>query len=52
MNLLTPDQRNVLHHADIETGKIVSTWTFKKDGVELNMEVRGGGRVCTAVLLC
>ena len=37
MNLLTPENRNQLHHADIETGKIVSTWTFHKDGVEIPM---------------
>ncbi|GFR50260.1 hypothetical protein Agub_g12446 [Astrephomene gubernaculifera] len=35
MNLLTPDNRNVLHHADIETGKIVNTFTFNKDSVDI-----------------
>ncbi|KAL6753084.1 VID27 cytoplasmic protein-domain-containing protein [Haematococcus lacustris] len=38
MNLLTPDNPNKLMHADIETGKVVSTWSFKKDGVEINMK--------------
>ncbi|KXZ52553.1 hypothetical protein GPECTOR_9g597 [Gonium pectorale] len=35
MNLLTPENRNVLHHADIEVGKIVSTFSFQKDDVEI-----------------
>lgn len=30
MNLLTPEHPNMLHHADIETQKIVSTWQFQK----------------------
>eukprot|EP00197_Chlamydomonas_leiostraca_P013127 CAMPEP_0202869760 /NCGR_PEP_ID=MMETSP1391-20130828/12913_1 /ASSEMBLY_ACC=CAM_ASM_000867 /TAXON_ID=1034604 /ORGANISM="Chlamydomonas leiostraca, Strain SAG 11-49" /LENGTH=578 /DNA_ID=CAMNT_0049550119 /DNA_START=147 /DNA_END=1883 /DNA_ORIENTATION=+ len=38
MNLLGgPETPNTLHHADIETGKIVSTWTFQKDNVEIPM---------------
>lgn len=32
MNLITPDNPNLIHHADIETGKIVSTFTFQKVG--------------------
>mmetsp|Transcript_1482 Transcript_1482/g.3251 ORF Transcript_1482/g.3251 Transcript_1482/m.3251 type:complete len:563 (-) Transcript_1482:307-1995(-) len=35
MNLLTPDNTNALHHADVETGKIVSTWKFQKDTVDV-----------------
>lgn len=35
MNLLTPDNRSVLHHADIEAGKIVSTFNFRKDSVDV-----------------
>lgn len=35
MNILTPENRNALHHADIETGKVVSTFTFQKDSVEI-----------------
>ncbi|KAG2485820.1 hypothetical protein HYH03_015530 [Edaphochlamys debaryana] len=35
MNLLTPDNRNILHHADIETGKVVSTFKFTKDEAEI-----------------
>lgn len=32
MNLLTPEAPHLVHHADIETGKIVSTWSFQKVG--------------------
>ncbi len=35
MNLLTPDNRSALHHADIEVGKIVSTYKFQKDEAEV-----------------
>lgn len=35
MNLLTPDHPNLLHHADVETGKIVSTFKFQKDTVDI-----------------
>ncbi|GLI63206.1 hypothetical protein VaNZ11_006105 [Volvox africanus] len=35
MNLLTPDNPNVLHHADIEVGKVVSTFAFQKDRVDV-----------------
>ncbi|GLC40409.1 hypothetical protein PLESTM_001059600 [Pleodorina starrii] len=35
MNLLTPENRNILHHADIEVGKIVSTFNFQKDSVDI-----------------
>eukprot|EP00798_Chlamydomonas_sp_ICE-L_P031953 gene31953-33737_t len=37
MNLLTEGDRNKLHQADIETGKIISTWTFAKDEVKISM---------------
>eukprot|EP00200_Dunaliella_tertiolecta_P009141 CAMPEP_0202380178 /NCGR_PEP_ID=MMETSP1127-20130417/27502_1 /ASSEMBLY_ACC=CAM_ASM_000462 /TAXON_ID=3047 /ORGANISM="Dunaliella tertiolecta, Strain CCMP1320" /LENGTH=600 /DNA_ID=CAMNT_0048978833 /DNA_START=71 /DNA_END=1873 /DNA_ORIENTATION=+ len=37
MNLLTPDNPNYLYQADIETQKIVSTWNFNKDGVDIPM---------------
>ena len=35
MNMLTPDNASVLHHADVETGKIVSTFNFQKDAVDI-----------------
>ncbi|KAG1658751.1 hypothetical protein FOA52_000864 [Chlamydomonas sp. UWO 241] len=35
MNLLTPHDPNLLHHADVETGKIVSTYNFQKDSVDI-----------------
>jgi WD40 repeat protein len=35
MNLLTHEAPTSLHHADIETGKIVSTFTFQKDAVTI-----------------
>ncbi|MEW5314244.1 MAG: hypothetical protein WDW38_005755 [Sanguina aurantia] len=35
MNLLEADNKNVVHHADIETQRIVSTWNFQKDGVDV-----------------
>lgn len=35
MNLLTPDNKSALYHADIEVGKIVSTFSFQKDSVEI-----------------
>lgn len=35
MNLLTPDNPHMLHHADVETGKIVSTFSFQKDQVDV-----------------
>ncbi|EFJ44397.1 hypothetical protein VOLCADRAFT_95403 [Volvox carteri f. nagariensis] len=35
MNFLTPDNSSILHHADIELGKIVSTSTFMRDGVDV-----------------
>ena len=37
MNLLTPGNKHIMHHADIETQKVVSTWSFQKDGVEVPM---------------
>jgi hypothetical protein len=35
MNLLTAHDPNLLHHADVETGKIVSTYNFQKDTVDI-----------------
>ena len=35
MNMLTPDNRNALVHADIEAGKVVATFSFQKDGAEI-----------------
>lgn len=35
MNMISPLQPNRLFHTDIETGKVVSEWTFQKDGVEI-----------------
>ena len=41
MNLLTPENPDKLHHADIETQKIVSTWTFQKVGFKFRAEALG-----------
>lgn len=38
MAMLTPARRSSLLHADIETGRVVSEWSFQKDGVEVPME--------------
>ena len=35
MNMLTPDNPSALYHADVETGQIVSTFSFQKDTVEI-----------------
>ena len=35
---LTPDARDRLYDADVETGRVVSEWTFKKDGVEIPVD--------------
>lgn len=35
MNLLTPLDKSKLHHADVETGTIVSTYNFQKDTVDI-----------------
>ena len=35
MNMLTPDNASALYHADVETGQIVSTFSFQKDTVEI-----------------
>jgi hypothetical protein len=35
MNLLTPENPSTLHHADITTGQIVSTFKFQKDSVDV-----------------
>eukprot|EP00887_Chlorella_sp_A99_P003933 scaffold11.g3933.t1 len=35
MNMLTPEHATSLFHADIETGKVVSEWSFQKDGVDV-----------------
>lgn len=35
MNILTPENASALYHADVETGKIVSTFSFQKDTVEI-----------------
>ena len=35
MHLLDGDNPNSLHHADVETGKIVNTFSFSKDNVEI-----------------
>ncbi len=38
MNLLTPNDASKMHHVNIETGQVVSSWTFAKVG-----GVGGGG---------
>ncbi|KAI8463637.1 MAG: VID27 cytoplasmic protein-domain-containing protein [Monoraphidium minutum] len=35
MNMISPEIRDRLFHADIEYQKVVSEWTFNKDGVEI-----------------
>uniref|UniRef100_A0A7R9VRG9 Uncharacterized protein n=1 Tax=Chlamydomonas euryale TaxID=1486919 RepID=A0A7R9VRG9_9CHLO len=35
MNLLTPLDPHKLHHADVETGTIVSTYNFQKDTIDV-----------------
>ncbi|KAA6427924.1 hypothetical protein WJX79_002136 [Trebouxia sp. C0005] len=37
MNMLSPEGGQNLYHTDIETGKVVSEWSFKKDGVDAGM---------------
>lgn len=32
MNLLTPENPHLVHHANIETGQIINTFTFRKVG--------------------
>lgn len=54
MAMLTPLRKSNLIHADIETGRVVSEWSFQKDGVDIPMDdivgdtkasqVRGEGR--------
>lgn len=35
MNMISPANREMLFHADIEYQKVVSEWTFNKDGVDV-----------------
>ena len=35
MNMISPLASTSLFHADIETGKVVSEWSFQKDGVDV-----------------
>jgi hypothetical protein len=47
MNMLSPEKGQQLFNADIETGKIVNEWSFKKDDSEVSMkdivnDTRGG----------
>ena len=39
MNMLSPLRGEKLYNADIETGKILNEWSFKKDGQEVAMKV-------------
>jgi len=39
MNMLSPTRGEKLFNADIETGKILNEWSFKKDGQEVAMKV-------------
>jgi len=38
MNMLSPTRGEKLFNADIETGKILNEWSFKKDGQEVAMK--------------
>lgn len=38
MNMLTPEQGSQMFNADIETGKILNEWAFKKDGVDIDIK--------------
>ena len=38
MNMLSPDTRTKLFNTDIETGKIVNEWSFKKDGTDVEIK--------------
>ncbi|KAL3144985.1 hypothetical protein ABBQ32_003489 [Trebouxia sp. C0010 RCD-2024] len=38
MNMLSPEGGRSLFHTDIETGKVVSEWSFQKDGVDAAMK--------------
>lgn len=38
MAMLTPLRKSNLIHADIETGRVVSEWSFQKDGVDIPMD--------------
>lgn len=38
MNMLTPEQGSKMFNADIETGKILNEWAFKKDGVDVEIK--------------
>ena len=35
--MLLPDSRDTLQSTDLEAGKVVSTWQFQKDGVDVPM---------------
>jgi hypothetical protein len=39
MNMLSPLHGEKLFNADIETGKILNEWSFKKDGMDVAMKV-------------
>lgn len=37
MNMLTPDRPDKVLNADLETGKVISEWSFQKDGINAPM---------------
>lgn len=38
INMITPEKSSSLFHTDLETGKVVSEWSFMKDHVEVPMK--------------
>jgi hypothetical protein len=38
MNMLTPTRGEKLFNADIETGKVINEWSFKREGVDVAMK--------------
>jgi len=38
MNILTPENPHLVHHANIETGQIINTFTFNKDGADIPIQ--------------
>ena len=38
MNMLSPSTSERVYNADIETGKVVNEWMFRKDGVDVAMK--------------
>ena len=39
MNMMTPNRADKIFNTDIETGKVINEWGFKKDGIDVEMLV-------------